>query len=128
MFSQEERLYILEVEDSFSAAHQLREYRGKCENLHGHNWRVRLTVSGAELDRCGMLVDFGDLKRWLREALARYDHVFLNEVAPFEKINPTSENLARELAAELSGKLPGGVLVEAVTVWESERCRATYRP
>lgn len=121
-------MYILEVEDSFSAAHQLREYQGKCEKLHGHNWRVRLTVAGTELDRCGMLVDFTVLKRSLREALARYDHAFLNEVEPFMRINPTSENLARELAERLAAQMPAGAQVEAVTVWESERCRATYRP
>ena len=88
-------MFRLQIEDSFAAAHQLRGYRGKCENLHGHNWRVRILVSVERLDGIGMLVDFGELKTILRRGLASLDHAFLNETPPFEKVNPTSENLAR---------------------------------
>ena len=119
-------MYSLDVESTFSAAHQLREYKGKCENLHGHNWRVRVTVEGDQLDAAGMLVDFGVIKAALRGSLAAFDHTFLNELPPFLEQNPTSENLARHLAETLVG--PGDVRISGVTVWESETCRATYRP
>ena len=121
-------MYHLEVEESFAAAHQLREYRGACENLHGHNWRVRLSVRGTELDRLGMLVDFGELKQILREALAPFDHKFLNDVAPFDRVNPTSENIARNLAETVATRLPKNARVAEVAVWESERAAARYRP
>jgi len=121
-------VYQLDVETDFSAAHQLRVYRGKCENLHGHNWRVRVTVAGDTLDAAGMLVDFAKLKRLLAESTSAYDHRFLNDVRPFSEVNPTSENLARILADDLALRLPAGIQVSAVTVWESERCSATYRP
>lgn len=121
-------MFRLDVEDWFSSAHQLRGYKGKCENLHGHNWRVRLTVEGQTLGPLGMLVDFGDLKKILRALMDRLDHKFLNEVPPFDQINPTSEQLAAWLAAEVAGNLPAGVGVAAVTVWESEKCSATYLP
>jgi len=121
-------MYTLEVESDFSAAHRLRGYRGKCENLHGHNWRVRAAVSGRKLDATGLLVDFGDLKRWLADCLSALDHQMLNEVRPFDRENPTSENLARHLALELGRRLPRGVRVRAITVWESDRCAATWEP
>ena len=119
--------YSLHVESEFSAAHQLREYRGHCENLHGHNWRVRLTVSGETLSPLGLLMDFADLKALLNKMLARLDHRFLNEISPFDEINPTVENLSRYIAESLTPQMPGGVGVEAVTVWESEKCSATWR-
>lgn len=119
-------MYRLQVEDHFASAHQLREYQGKCENLHGHNWRVRARVRGERLDACGMLMDFGVLKRTLHDLLERLDHRFLNEVQPFDAVNPTSENIARILYHELAALLPAGVSVHDVTVWESERCAASY--
>ncbi len=121
-------VYQLNVEAQFAAAHQLRAYRGKCEQLHGHNWRVRLGVAGDRLDAIGLLVDFGDLKAWLNEVLERLDHVMLNEIEPFDKINPTSENLACYITEAMAGKLPAHIRVAEVTVWESDRCSATYRP
>lgn len=119
-------MFRLQVEDSFASAHQLREYRGKCENLHGHNWRVRARVKGERLDPCGMLMDFGILKKTLHDLLERLDHRFLNEVEPFAAVNPTSENIAAFLFRELSRLLPAGVSVHDITVWESEKCAATY--
>lgn len=122
-------MYYLDVETHFSAAHQLRHYKGKCENLHGHNWRVRLTVCGSALDRIGLLVDFGDLKRILGDAVERLDHANLNEVPPFDgEVNPTSENIARILAEDVAARLPEHVRVEALSVWESDTCKATYKP
>ncbi len=120
-------MYYLTVEDWFSSAHQLREYKGKCENLHGHNWKVELEVMGEELGELGMLMDFGDLKRLLKEILEYLDHKFINELEPFDKLNPTSEAIARYIAEQVQARLDMGVAVNRVTVWESERCRATYR-
>ena len=119
-------MYYLQVEDDFAAAHQLRGYRGKCENLHGHNWRVRAKIKGERLDSAGMLVDFGELKRLVKECLDRLDHRFLNETAPFDAMNPTSENLAKHLFDELGSRLPDGLLVHEIVVWESEKCAAGY--
>lgn len=119
-------MYYLQVEDDFASAHQLREYKGKCENLHGHNWRVLAKVKGRELGAAGMLVDFGILKKLLKDCLSLLDHRFLNELPPFDVINPTSENLARHIFLELGKGLPEGVSVHEITVWESEKCAATY--
>ncbi|MCC8108469.1 MAG: 6-carboxytetrahydropterin synthase QueD [Planctomycetes bacterium] len=119
-------MYILQVEDDFASAHQLREYKGKCENLHGHNWRVRVRVKGERLGPIGMLMDFGDLKRLVKALMDELDHKFLNETPPFDTLNPTSENLAKYLYDRLSAALPDGVRPHEVTVWESEKCAATY--
>lgn len=124
-------MYTLTVEDHFSSAHQLKGYRGKCENLHGHNWRVVLSVCGRELNAIGLLVDFHDLKSLLKDILGRLDHRNLNETQPFDTINPSSENLAAYIAAEVTRLLQPvapGVAVESVTVWESDTSRCTYRP
>ena len=120
-------MYYLTVEDWFSSAHQLREYQGKCENLHGHNWKVELEVSGEEVGSLGMLMDFGDLKRILKKIMDKLDHKFLNEIEPFDKINPTSELLAKYIAESAQKELPEEVGVFQVTVWESEKCRASYQ-
>ncbi|MDR1535477.1 MAG: 6-carboxytetrahydropterin synthase QueD [Planctomycetota bacterium] len=120
-------MFQLRVEDYFASAHQLRDYRGKCENLHGHNWRVGIVVSGERLDSLGMLVDFAVLKKILKRNLDRLDHSFLNRIPPFDSINPTSENLAEHIFALLSGELPAGAEMTSVTVWESDRCAAVYR-
>lgn len=119
-------MYQLDVEDWFSSAHQLRGYKGKCENLHGHNWKVKLSISGEELDEIGMLMDFTVVKKILKEIMTNLDHKFLNEVKPFDKINPTSELIAKYIAEEVGVLLPQGVKVAKVVVWESEKCSATY--
>lgn len=119
-------MFYLQVEDDFASAHQLREYKGKCENLHGHNWRVLIRVKGEQLDKTGMLMDFGILKKLLKDTLDQLDHKFLNETPPFDAINPTSENIARHLYEEIGKRLPDGVVPHAVTVWESEKCAATF--
>lgn len=119
-------MFYLQVEDDFASAHQLRGYKGKCENLHGHNWRVMVRVKGEALGSLGMLMDFGDLKKLLKKSMDRLDHKFLNETAPFDTINPTSENIAKHLYEELGKGLPSGVGVHDVTVWESEKCAAVY--
>jgi len=120
--------YDLLIRDEFSAAHNLRHYKGKCERLHGHNWQVDLRLAGDELDDDGMLLDFTEAKRILGEVLDDFDHAYLNDMAPFDRINPSSENLARVIAERVADRLPAGVSVTSVTTWESGRCAATFRP
>ena len=120
--------YELFIQADFSAAHALRGYKGKCERLHGHNWRVDLRLAGDRLDAGGMLLDFTDAKRILAEVLDPFDHRHLNEVPPFDRVNPSSENIARVVAEAVAERLPKGVRVASVTAWESDRCAATYRP
>ena len=121
-------MFQLKVIDSFASAHQLREYQGQCENLHGHNWKVEAVVEGRELDNRGLLLDFKELKRALKEVLEELDHRFLNDHPFFQKNNPTSENLASFIFKRLEETLRvhPGIKVKAVTVWESERAGATY--
>ena len=109
--------WTLKVRDKFSAAHFLKEYKGKCENLHGHTFHVEVAVAVRELDRTGLGYDFAEIKKALAAALP--DHSLLNDVFPF---NPSAENLARHLYGELKKSYP----VRAVTVWESDDASATY--
>lgn len=120
-------MYYLQVESEFASAHQLREYQGKCENLHGHNWRVIARVCGETLDGTGMLMDFGILKKLLRGLADGLDHTFLNALPPFDVVNPTSENLAKHIFGELAKALPAGVSPYEITVYESPTSAATYR-
>lgn len=124
-------MYEVSVDAAFAAAHRLRGYQGKCEELHGHNYRVRLAVAGEDLDRIGLLQDFTVLKRVLRGIVDKLDHKYLNELAPFDKMNPSAENLARfihdEAAKQLAGQL-GTAALASITVWETETASATYKP
>lgn len=120
-------MYRITVENDFSSAHQLRDYEGKCSSVHGHNWRVQLTVRARELDERGISIDFGQLKRILAALVERFDHVDLNKTPPFDKINPTAENIARTIF-ELAGReLPEGIAPDKVVVWESHKNRVEYR-
>jgi 6-pyruvoyltetrahydropterin/6-carboxytetrahydropterin synthase len=120
-------VYRVSVRRHFDAAHWLRCYRGKCENVHGHRWEVVVTVAGTELDADGMAFDFTELKRSLDGVLERFDHHNLNEVAPFDTLNPSSENIAREVFGQLQAVLPG-VHIAQVEVYESPDAWATYIP
>ena len=120
-------MYQITVEQHFDAAHALRGYQGKCENLHGHRFRVVARLRTSKLNEIGLAFDFRDLKTRLNEVLERFDHTNLNEVAPFNTINPSSENLASTIFNELQPKLPGINLV-SVEVWESPDASAEYRP
>lgn len=120
-------MYELHVEDSFAAAHFLREYRGKCERLHGHNWKIELDLVGEKLTREGFLIDFCDAKKILKQALVELDHECLNEKPPFDRINPTTENISRYLFERIGPMLPEGVRVKTVRCWETSGCSATYR-
>lgn len=121
-------MYELSLETHFSAAHHLRNYQGKCENLHGHNYNVEIVLGGSELNELGMLVDFKDAKGIIGEVVDRLDHGYLNEVSPFDELNPSTENIARHVAEEVAEGLPDGVTVRQVTCWESEKCAARYIP
>ena len=119
-------MYELVVKGGFAAAHNLRHYRGRCEALHGHNYRVEVYVRAEELGEGGMVLDFGELKALLGEVLATLDHRYLNELPPFREQEPSSENIARFIFEELEGRLPSGVKLYKVTVWESEGAGASY--
>lgn len=121
-------MYELSVEGHFSAAHNLREYDGECENLHGHNWRVQVRVQADELDALGMVMDFRDLKGALGGVLGTLDHRYLNDTHPFDEMNPTTENMCRYIAESLKDRLPCHVSIRRVTCWESEGSSASYQP
>ncbi|UCD34636.1 MAG: 6-carboxytetrahydropterin synthase QueD [Nitrospiraceae bacterium] len=120
-------MFDLTIESQFSSAHQLRGYKGKCEDLHGHNWRVQVTVSSDRLNDIGIVIDFHDLKRITKEVLSPLDHAFLNDVFPFTEINPSSENIARWIYESIRKKIPDrNISLSSVTVWENETASATY--
>lgn len=111
----------------FSAAHFLRGYNGACARLHGHNWTVEVTIRSAGLDRLGMVVDFMDLGRAVDELLEQLDHRNLNDIPPFDEVNPTSENLAAWFHQELTTRLEKhGVRPHVVRIWELPDCSAAY--
>jgi len=118
--------YEISVERTFSAAHALREYKGKCENLHGHNWRIRVSVAGQKLDKMGMLVDFTDLKAALDAVLKKLDHTNLNDVNPFTTLNPTAENIAAYIYEGIMKYQLPHIKISSVEVWESETSSAKY--
>jgi 6-pyruvoyltetrahydropterin/6-carboxytetrahydropterin synthase len=124
-------VYEVAKEFVFSAAHQIRMHGGKCERLHGHNWRIRIHARATQLNRIGMVIDFADLQRVLAELCARFDHQNVNEVPPFTEVNTTAENLARFFYLQASSRLAesegGRVSVSRVDVWENEGSLATYR-
>jgi len=115
------------VETSFSAAHQLRGYKGSCEKLHGHNWKVNIHVVADKLNDLDMAMDFHEIKDAANDALSTLDHSFLNDLFPFTEKNPSSENIAKWLFDSLKKKInKGQVRLSAITVWESETASATY--
>ncbi|NOX20185.1 MAG: 6-carboxytetrahydropterin synthase QueD [Nitrospirae bacterium] len=120
-------MYELMIETTFSAAHQLRGYKGKCEELHGHNWKVQVHVTATKLNEIDIAIDFHDLKAYTNEVVKQLDHAFLNDLFPFTEINPSSENIARWIFESLKKKINNDyVKVSAVTVWESDTASATY--
>jgi len=121
-------VYEVMIQEEFSAAHALRGYRGKCENLHGHNWKVEVYVRGAQLDETGMLVDFKDLKEATRSVMRYLDHLNLNELKPFDnELNPSSEHLAGFILHKVAERINSDrVKVYKVRVWETPSTCATY--
>jgi len=122
-------MYEIAVEKHFDAAHALRGYRGKCEALHGHRFQVVARIKAEKLNEIGIAFDFAELKQYLSEVIAKFDHTCLNEVPPFDKVNPSSENLAIAIYNGLKAKLTRTtVSLAAVEVWESPQTSVTYRP
>lgn len=123
-------MYELKVTRHFAAAHNLREFYGKCENLHGHNWFVEVKVRARELDRTGLVLDFGVIKKRLDAVLEIIDHQYLNELPAFKTVNPSSENIARfifeQLVAAIGEESQGRARLYSVSAWESDNASATY--
>jgi 6-pyruvoyltetrahydropterin/6-carboxytetrahydropterin synthase len=122
-------MFEVTIEETFAAGHALRNYKGKCENVHGHNYRCQVTFEGDQLDDIGLLVDFVELKRALHSVLDRMDHQWLNDFPPFDKINPSAENMAKFIYDEVCAGLQthDGVRLARVRLWETDTASATYR-
>ena len=116
-------MFEIKVKADFSAAHNLRNYEGKCEKLHGHNWIVEASFRYAKLDENGLAVDFRIAKAALKDAIEELDHSYLNELRSFKKTNPTSENIAKFIFEGIKEKIKG---IHSVAVWENERSCAVY--
>lgn len=120
-------MFELMVETTFSAAHQLKGYKGKCERLHGHNWKVQVHVAVERLNEIDIAIDFHELKRLTNEVVSTLDHTVLNEIFPFTEKNPSSENIAKWIYDSLRKKINDeNIHLSAVTIWESETSSATY--
>jgi 6-pyruvoyltetrahydropterin/6-carboxytetrahydropterin synthase len=120
-------MYELTLREEFSAAHQLPNTGGRCERLHGHNWRVEVQLAAEELNELGMVLDFHDVREAVQGVLDELDHTFLNDLPAFQRNLPTAENLARYIYSGLNGRLPAPrVRLTRVRVWESERTAASY--
>jgi len=120
-------MFELKIIADFAAAHQLKMVAKKCENLHGHNWKIEVCMAGKRLNDAGVLMDFGEIKAHLSDIMASLDHKFLNELEYFRDDNPSSENIARYIAESLQKKIDGStVKVARVTAWESDSACATF--
>jgi 6-pyruvoyltetrahydropterin/6-carboxytetrahydropterin synthase len=120
-------MYELKVLSRFAAAHNLRNFKSRCENLHGHNWLVEVNVTSDRLDDTGLVMDFGDVKKELAIVLDELDHKYLNELDYFKEINPSSENIAKFVYDKLAPRIDRGpIRLTRVSAWESENSRAAY--
>jgi 6-pyruvoyltetrahydropterin/6-carboxytetrahydropterin synthase len=137
MTKEEQGMFEITVEKHIDAAHYLRGYKGKCENLHGHRYTIRVKVAAEKLNDIGLAYDFTDLKAHLDDIIKQYDHTCLNDVKPFDKINPSSENLAAEIYKQLKKSLDKArdkklgktdVVLAATEVWETPQQGVTYTP
>ena len=126
-------MFEVSVEKTFAAGHALRGYKGKCENVHGHNYRVQVMVEGTRLDDAGLLVDFVELKKLMDGVIERLDHQFINDVPPFTELNPSAENLAKYFYEEVNQRMDFAAFgsparLSQVKVWETDTSIAVYRP
>ncbi len=120
-------MYEVEIITGFSAAHRLREYKGKCEHLHGHNYRVHVLARSESPRSGGMVIDFGDMKKAANEIMEKLDHAYLNDIAPFDVIEPSAENIAAHIFSELQTIIPEYAdMLHSVSVWESDTSRASF--
>lgn len=114
--------YTLKIVTDFASAHTLRDYPGSCSRLHGHNWKVEVEVTATQLDNVGMGIDFKEIKKATRQVTDELDHYYLNEIPPFDRVNPTAENIASYIYQAVSDRLNNDrIKVKAVTLWETER-------
>ncbi len=126
-------MFEVHVTTMFPAAHALRNYYGKTEPIHGHNWWAKITIAGPQVDSMGMLIDFVPLQKEMGRIIGKLDHQFLNEVPPFDVVNPSAENIAHYLWEQFSASVPAmqpefEVTVSRVEVWETDNCSAVYLP
>jgi 6-pyruvoyltetrahydropterin/6-carboxytetrahydropterin synthase len=123
-------MFEVTIEQTFAAGHALRNYHGKCENVHGHNYRCQVTLEGERLDGTGLLMDFVALKRVLQAVIDRLDHQWLNDLPPFDVLNPSAENIAKYIYDEVHREIaaPADVRIGSVRLWETDTSSATYRP
>jgi 6-pyruvoyltetrahydropterin/6-carboxytetrahydropterin synthase len=122
-------MFEISVDYTFAAGHALRNYKGKCENVHGHNYKLRVTIEGRELNSTGLLIDFIDVRDAIKRLVERLDHQFLNDLPPFDTLNPSAENIAKYFCDSLKPQIQDqGLRVQGVTVWETDTTSATYRP
>ncbi len=121
-------MYKIRIISNFNAAHQLRNYRGKCERLHGHNWKVEVSVYSKNLNKNGMLMDFKVLKKKLNKVVDKLDHSYLNELDYFKRNEPTSENIAKYIFKKIKALIKNkDITLESVSVWETETSCAEYK-
>ncbi len=126
-------MFEVEVDETFAAGHALRHYRGKCENVHGHNWRVMVTFTGDSVDKAGMLVDFVEVKKSMNKVIDYLDHQFINDLKPFDELSPSAENIAKFFYDQMTSDLaatPSDVAckISRVKIWETDDASATYIP
>jgi 6-pyruvoyltetrahydropterin/6-carboxytetrahydropterin synthase len=119
-------MFEVMIKTEFASAHNLRDYEGACEAIHGHNWKVDILVEAKELDETGLAVDFNLLKEKSGAIIGELDHIYLNEHKAFKTSNPSSENIARYIFDSLKKDLPDGVELKKITVWETDDAAASY--
>jgi 6-pyruvoyltetrahydropterin/6-carboxytetrahydropterin synthase len=122
-------MFEISVEYTFAAGHALRNYKGKCEHVHGHNYKVQVTLAGDKLNAAGLLMDFVELRAQIKGLVGKLDHRFLNDIPPFDQLNPSAENLAKYICDGIEPQARNqGLKVHGVTIWETDTTSATYRP
>jgi len=119
-------MYRLSIEHNISSAHQLRDYDGPCTRLHGHNWKVKVDVTATKLNSVGIAIDFLELKKITWQVVGRFDHNNFNQLAPFDKINPTAENIAKYFYDEITVLLPVEIRLNKVEIFETDEYRVSY--
>ncbi len=119
-------MFRLSTTKMISSAHTLRNYDGPCGRLHGHNWHVKMDVLATDVDDIGLAIDFKDMDDLLWQVIGPYDHANFNDFSPFDRINPSAENIAREVYRRLKELLPENIRLEKITIWETENYLVEY--
>jgi 6-pyruvoyltetrahydropterin/6-carboxytetrahydropterin synthase len=119
-------MYHLSIESRFSAAHAINGYKGECKQLHGHDWKIQIEVAADRLNEIGMAIDFHQLQDITQDILKQFDHQYINELPQFKDLNPTAENLAKYIYEQVEMKLPDGVQMDQISIWEGEKYCVRY--